>query len=104
MTQYDVYRNTNPETSVIIPYLLDVQADLLGTLATSMVIPLYRQDVIPRPIQHVHPVFMVRGERLVLSTAELAGVPRAMLAEPVGSLAEHQTEISAALRFVLAGI
>lgn len=104
MAQYDVFRNTNPETSVLIPYLLDVQADLLGGLATRLVVPLYRLDVIPKPIQYLHPVFVVLGVRLVLSTAELAGIPKAMLSDPVGSLAEHRAEIRVALDFVLAGI
>ncbi|HXH64892.1 MAG TPA: CcdB family protein [Mariprofundaceae bacterium] len=104
MAQFDVYRNANAETSVIIPYLLDVQADLLGGLATRVVVPLYRQDVIPRPIQHLHPGFVFLGEKLVLSTAEMAGVPRAMLAEPAGSLAEHRDRILAALGFTFTGI
>lgn len=104
MTKYDVYRNTNPGTSVIIPYQLDVQADMLDSLATRVVAPLYRLDVIPRPVQHLQPVFVVLGERLVLSTAELAGIPRAMLGEPVESLLEHHAEIAAALNFVLTGI
>jgi toxin CcdB len=104
MAQFDVYRNANPETSVIIPYLLDVQAGLLERLATRSVIPLYRADVMPRPVQHLHPVFVVMGERLVLSTAELAGIPRSMLGEPVGSLSEQRAEIVAALDFVFAGI
>jgi toxin CcdB len=104
MAQFDVYRNANPETSVIIPYLLDVQAGLLEGLATRTVIPMYRSDVMSMPIQHLHPVFVVLGERLVLSTAELAGIPRSMLGEPVGSLSEHRTEIVAALDFIFAGI
>lgn len=104
MAQFDVYRNTNPETSVVIPYLLDVQTDLLDRLATRVVVPLYRQDVIPRPIQHLHPVFVFLGEKLVLSTAELAGIPKAMLVEPAGSLLEHRARITAALDFAFKGM
>ncbi|MCF8107725.1 MAG: CcdB family protein [Desulfohalobiaceae bacterium] len=40
MSQFDVHENTNPETNQTIPYLLDVQADLLETLATRVVVPL----------------------------------------------------------------
>lgn len=104
MAQFDVYRNASPDTAVVIPYLLEVQADLLEGLATRVVVPLYRQDVIPRPIDHLHPVFVFLGEKLVLSTAELAGIPRAMLGEPVGSLSEHRADIVAALDFVFSGI
>ena len=38
MAQYDLYANSNPETSETIPYLLDVQADLLDNLATRVVV------------------------------------------------------------------
>jgi toxin CcdB len=104
MAQLDVYRNASPDTAVVIPYLLDIQADLLESLATRVVVPLYRQDVIPSPIDHLHPGFLFLGERLVLSTAEIAGVPRAMLGEPVGSLSEQRGEIFTALDFLFSGI
>lgn len=104
MARFDVYRNASPETSVAIPYLLDVQSELLDRLATRTVIPLYRQDVMPRPIAHLHPVFVVLGERLVLSTAEIAGIPRSMLGEPVGNLSEHGAEIDHALGFAFSGM
>ncbi|WP_305732616.1 CcdB family protein [Trichlorobacter ammonificans] len=35
MAQFDLYRTPNPETSEAIPYLLDVQADLLHNLCTE---------------------------------------------------------------------
>jgi hypothetical protein len=40
----------------------------------------------------------------VLSTAELAGVPRAILGEPVTSMAGQRNEITAALDLLLLGI
>ena len=40
MTQFDVHINPNPATRKAIPYLLDVQADLLDTLATRVIVPL----------------------------------------------------------------
>ena len=40
MSQFDVYENPQAETHQVIPYLLDVQADLLGSLATCVVVPL----------------------------------------------------------------
>ena len=40
MAQFDVYLNPNAATRKIIPYLLDVQADLLDTLSTRVVVPL----------------------------------------------------------------
>lgn len=37
MAQFDVYENGNMETSELYPYLLDVQADILGELPTRIV-------------------------------------------------------------------
>ncbi len=43
MAQFDVYANPNPDSQQQIPYLVDIQADLLDHLATRVVAPLYRQ-------------------------------------------------------------
>jgi toxin CcdB len=40
MAQFDVYLNPNTATRNVIPYLLDVQAELLDSLATRVVVPL----------------------------------------------------------------
>lgn len=46
MAQFDVYRNANPATRARIPYLLDVQLDLLDPLATRVVVPLCKPEVL----------------------------------------------------------
>lgn len=104
MSQFDLYRNPNPETNTFIPYLLDVQADLLDVLATRIVIPLHTLDSISKPLRHLNPLLDVDGEKLVLSTAELAGVPIAILGEPAGNLRSSRDEIIGALDFVFTGI
>ena len=38
MAQFDVYRNTNPATRTRIPYLLDIQSDLLESISTRVVV------------------------------------------------------------------
>ena len=40
MAQFDVYRNSSLDTRERIPYLLDIQHDLLSGLATRVVVPL----------------------------------------------------------------
>lgn len=42
MPQFDVYRNRNPRSRRSIPYLLDVQSDLLTALSTRVVVPLIK--------------------------------------------------------------
>ena len=58
MSQFDVYENPKTETNQVIPYLLDVQADLLDNLATRVVVPL--SIVAPdKVIKHLNPQFLV---------------------------------------------
>ena len=100
MAQFDVFRNTNPASKARVPYLLDVQHDLLGALSTRVVIPL-RQNL--RPLTHLNPAVELNGESFYLSTAEMAGVPVAALGERVGSLEEERQKILGAVDFLITG-
>jgi len=104
MAQFDVYLNPNTETSSNIPYLLDVQADLLDVLATRIVIPLHTTASMPKPARHLNPILKINGEKFVLSTAELAGIHAAMLGEPIDNLNAYREDIITALDFVFTGI
>ena len=103
MAQFDVYENPNEETNQTVPYLLDLQADLLDSLATRVVVPLVAATMIGRAVKHLNPRFKIKGEAVLMSTAELAGVPRSALGEKVVSLKEQRNEIIAALDFLITG-
>ena len=103
MAQFDVYENTG-SNSDSIPYLIDVQHDLLDLLATRVVVPLFRANAFPRPARTLNPVFEVDGARVVMSTAELAGVRSDVLGRRVGSLADHRAEIVRAIDVLLSGV
>lgn len=103
MAQFDVYENTNPATSREIPYLLDVQSDLLNDLATHVVVPLVRASVMGKIALYLNPVFVVRRTKVVMSTAELAGVPVAVLGDKAESLRDRRDEIIQALDFLFTG-
>ena len=104
MAQFDIYPNPNTETSHNIPYLLDVQADLLDVLATRIVIPLHTGSSMPKPARHLNPRLEINSEKYVLSTAELAGIPSAMLGKPVANITNQRQDIITALDFVFTGI
>lgn len=104
MGQFDVYRNPNPATRKTLPFLLDVQADLLDDLATRVVAPLLIASELDQPAKHLNPKFKVEGKAVVMSTAELAGVPLKALGEKVASLKHKREEIIAALDFLITGI
>ena len=103
MAQFDVYLNPNPATNKIIPYYLNVQADLLDTLNTRAIVPLVRDKEMGKSVKDLHLKFKVKGEIVVMSTAELAGLPIRALGEKVTSLKSKRDEIIAALDLVFTG-
>jgi len=104
MAQFDVYLNPNPDTCKVIPYLLDVQADLLDTLATRVVAPLVRAEAMEAAARQLNPQFKIKGVAVVMSTAELAGVTNRSLGDKVVSLKNKRDEIIAALDLLFTGI
>ena len=84
-------------------YLLDVQSDLLSGLNTRVVVPLLLKSSAPSPAQRLNPVFSIEGQELVMATQYMAAVPEGELVSAVGSLAEKQDEISAALDMLFFG-
>ena len=105
MAQFDVYRNSNSATRARIPYLLDVQAQLLEALATRIVVPLAKPEILGgKPAERLNPQFEVEGRKVVMLTPELAGVSRKSLGEVVGDLAAERDKIIAALDLAFTGI
>jgi toxin CcdB len=84
-------------------YVVDVQADLLAHLATRTVVPLLPEDVAPKPIHELNPVFDIRGKRHVLVTQAIASIPGRELKRAVASLTEHHDRITRALDILLVG-
>jgi len=101
MAQFDLFRNPR---GGLFPLLLDVQADLLSSLPTRVVVPMARlKRYGARPITRLNPIAVLRGVEHVLVFQELAAVPRSNLGETVGSLASRRTELIAALDLLLTG-
>ena len=105
MAQFDVYRNPNPATAKNIPYLLDVQSDLLSHLVTRVVVPLSRLDVVGgKAAQFLNPVFEFMGGQVVLLTQEMAGIPAKPLGKAVANLEGNRAEVIRALDVVFSGV
>jgi toxin CcdB len=103
MMQFDVYRNSNPASREAIPYLLDIQSDMLEPLSSRVVIPLVLASEMGKAAKYLNPTVEIEGVALVMSTAELAGVPSRLLGDKVQSLAHRRDEIIAALDFLFSG-
>ena len=105
MAQFDVHRNANSATRARIPYLLNVQSDLLESLATRVVVPLCKPAVLKgRLADRLNPLLEVEGRQVAMLTPELAGVPARTLGAPVGNLSGNRGAIIAALDLLITGI
>ena len=98
MAKYDVYRTPNGPG-----YVLDVQSDLLDQLNTRIVIPLLPLDQSPTPARRLNPIFILDQKQCVLVTQFLSAIPLTSLGKPVGNLADHFADITAAMDMLTHG-
>ncbi|MEO8542073.1 MAG: CcdB family protein [Burkholderiaceae bacterium] len=103
--QFDVYRNPSPRMREQYPFVLDIQSDLLGSLATRMVVPLAISQLASSDVpRSLCPVFQVQGLQLMLLPFEAAPIPKSLLKTDVQSLKRFASEIVAAMDAVMSGI
>lgn len=104
MAQLSVHRNPDPDDRSAPPYLLVLQHDLLADLATVVVAPLFEEHAFGTPTTVLNPTFVIEARRVVLSTAELAGISRSALGEEVTTLTHERDNVMAALDLLFTGI
>ncbi len=100
MTQFDVFRNLNNDTNTQIPYLLNIQNDILNNLSTIVVVPLILDIT---AIANLNPIFQIENKKVVMSTTELASIPISILGEKVCSLESNRITILNAIDFLITG-
>jgi toxin CcdB len=100
MARFDVYRMPNNRPG----YVVDVQADLLGHLATRAVVPLLPFDDFPLPLRDLNPIFEIDGVRHVFATQSMATVPVKGLGPVRMSLDREHDALTRALDILLTGI
>lgn len=105
MPRFAVYRNANPATRSAVPFLLDVQSDLIADLDTRVVVPLYTAPSMKGKIlRTLTPLLEVDGKPYVMVTPQLAGVSAKQLGAQVGDLTAQHDAIMAAIDFLTSGI
>ena len=103
--QFDVYRNPSARMREQYPFVVDIQSDLLGSLATRMVVPLATTQLASSEVpRSLCPVFQVQGMQLMLLPFEAAPIPKSLLKTDVQSLRRFVSEIVAAMDAVMSGI
>jgi len=101
MALLDLYRNPGRSAR---GYVLDIQADLLSSLATRVVVPLMPETDLGAAASDLNPVFTIDGERYVMLTQALAAVPKRELRQPVASLLDQHHVVLHAIDILLSGV
>lgn len=100
MAQFDVYKNLNERTQANIPYLLDIQNDILKNLSSRVIIPMVL-DI--EPINFLNPKFNINGVEVLLSTQEISTIPMEILGDKICSLKDKREEIIGSIDFLITG-
>ena len=107
MAQFDVYRNSG-KYSKIVPFVVDVQSDILSNFDSRVVIPLQSADFIRNEniqvISRLNPIFTVCDSEVILATQQMAAVHIRELGKKVDSLDSKRQEIISALDVLTSGI
>lgn len=105
MAQFRVYENSNRATKQRIPYLLDIQSDLLDDLQTTVVIPLALKSTIGKAaMTKLCPLIEIEEREFVVLTSQIAGVDRKVLGKEIGDFSHYRAEVIAAVDFLISGI
>lgn len=104
MASFTVYTNPDPKSQKAIPFLLDIQSELLSALDTRVVVPLYLNSTTQvHPISRLTPVVSFQNKSLVAMVPELAGVSKRHLGPTVGQISEVRPEMIAAIDLLFTG-
>jgi toxin CcdB len=107
MAQFDVYRNSG-KYSKIVPFVVDVQSDILSNFDTRVVIPLQSAEFVKSEnidvISRLNPILTVCDSEVILATQQMAAVHIRELGKKVDSLESKRLEIISALDVLTGGI
>ncbi len=105
MAQFDVYKNPNPRTKKQYPYIVDIQSHVISELATRIVIPLGKANLLNYELMDkLTPYIEFESEKLILLTPQIASVPAKILKNPVGTIEHLRDKVINALDFSISGI
>lgn len=103
MSRFDVRSNLHRSSRDRVPYLLELQSDLLTDLNTRLVAPLVPAARFGPPASRLNPVLRIGSRNFVMDTALIAGIPANQLGERVATLGERSAEVLGALDFLVSG-
>lgn len=98
MGQFDVYAGVGRSNRLVV----DLQSNILGPIATRIVVPLFQRSETPA-LTELTPLVRLDGRDLVVMIPLLASIPIRELQRPIGSLASDQDAIKRALDVLFLG-
>jgi toxin CcdB len=104
MARFDVCTNLHRSSRERVPYLLELQTDLLAGLGTRLVAPLVPAAHFGPPASRLNPVVRIGSRKFVMDTALIAGIPANQLGDRVASLGERSADVLGALDFLVSGV
>lgn len=98
MSRFDIFVNPGKNRRNI-PYLVEVQSNVVSGLATRIVVPLRPVSAFSSmtPPPDLFPIIMVNGEECVMDTPQMGAIPLSELKVHVASARTYQFEIQTAL-------
>jgi toxin CcdB len=104
MAQWDVYPNPSARSRGDIPYLVDLQSNLLDALPSRLVAPLALTRLAPEGVPRaLCPVFNIAGVSVVLLPHEAGPIEARLLKRRTDSLLAQAHEVVAALDALVSG-
>jgi toxin CcdB len=101
MAQFDVHRNRAEPENAAVPYLLDVQSDLLDIIGVRVVVPLVRIENFERPIRGLNPRFEIEDHTVVMASQLIVGMSLRNLGQVVIGLHDRRHAIVGAIDMLI---
>ena len=103
MARFDIYPNPITQDRAALPYVLEIQSDLLYAFLERVCVPLVRGGAIPGLTERFNPTINVNGEPLRLHPLGIAVFYTNELKNTVGSASAQALPIETALDMLLRG-
>ena len=100
MAQFDVYKNENKLTNEKVPYLLNIQNDILDSINTRIVIPLVKDK---NDFKGLTKEFTIENQKVYLTTSQMGAVHKNELKTKITTLTNQKEEIKNSIDFLIYG-
>lgn len=100
MAQFDIYKNENELTNEKVPYLLNIQNDILDSINTRVVIPLVKDM---KDFKGLTKEFIIENQKVYLTTSQMGTIHKNELKTKVTTLQNQKEDIKNSIDFLIYG-